>query len=758
MRISKTIFVLCILSVVLCPAKAQIGMRPLGDSLMAYTGFSRVWSPTVRVKNMRIDGNNVTLQTNVTLRDYRWTPENIAQIKRKVSQWVLGNPDGNVTIYSAGVDIETLVTECAKTQALTGKCKLSGDHYCDLTNRTIVLYPSHGLYFNRDKQDWIWQRATLWTTVEDLYSQEYVRLIKQMLENAGAAVIMPRAGLERQELGVSGMPQWTEGARYWLENQKIDSSIWKLYDGDEYKDDMKCRPTWVNAHEAPIDLCIAFHTDGQDSGNDSTIIGTLCIYTAKDDDGHTTLRDGRDREKTNRNLADWIQTQVTEDIQTIVPQWTRRQLKEANYCESRVPVVPSIIFELLSHKNFADMKYGLDPQFRFLASRAVYKGILRYLNGKDATVQPLPIEQLAISSDGVLRWKKRLDSLEFSAAPSYYMVYTQEDGGEWDVQQVEKDTFVQLDFKPGVQYNYYVVAGNEGGLSLPSPVISAYLSNSPKDGLTAQRSYSEAVLIVDAFNDVYGPEWFADSTYAGIIPGTYACEDRFSCAYIGQQWNYTRKDMWVNDDNCGWGACYRDHAGQLTIGNTRDYAVQHGQVLKSLQRSYVSCTAGMLNYKSTITTALPIDRNHKLIDFICGRQRRPIDDATYGALAAYLDAGGRLLLSTDHYDAIDANWAKRYLHATYYAAKATRSGKVTTHRSPFTIRLMMEPNDVQLFTPAPQSIMPTQDAKRLASYEDMRCPAAVGYEHKTLVFGFPLEATQNFDANYRTALKWLLEE
>ncbi|MBR6493076.1 MAG: hypothetical protein IKT13_03985, partial [Paludibacteraceae bacterium] len=199
-------------------------MRPLGDSLMAYTGFSRVWSPTVRVKNMRIDGNNVTLQTNMTLRDYRWTPDNIAQIKRKVSQWVLGNPDGNVTIYSAGVDIETLVTECAKTKALTGKCKLSGDHYCDLTNRTIVLYPSHGLYFNRDKQDWIWQRATLWTTVEDLYSQEYVRLIKQMLENAGAAVIMPRAGLERQELGVSGMPQWTEGARYWLENQKIDSS------------------------------------------------------------------------------------------------------------------------------------------------------------------------------------------------------------------------------------------------------------------------------------------------------------------------------------------------------------------------------------------------------------------------------------------------------------------------------------------------------------------------------------------------------
>ena len=753
MKISKRIALfICTLSVLCTPLYAQTDMKTLGDSLFAYTGFSRLWSPNVRVKQMRINGNNVTIHTNATLHDYRWTPDNIADIKRKVSRWTLGHENGKVTIYSSNVDIETLITSCAKTKNF--KSEISNSTSSDLADRQIVLYPSHGLYFNKDREEWIWQRATLWTTVEDLYSQEYVRLIREMLVNAGATVLSPRAGLDQQQLGASGMPQWTEGARYWLQSQKADSSIWNLYDGNEYKDDMKCRAMWVNSQECLPDLCLAFHTDGLDSENDSTIIGSLAIYTAKDDDGYTVLRDGRDREKTNRNLADWILTSVTEDLRQIAPEWTRRQLKEANYCESRVPVVPSIILELLSHKNMADMRYGLNPAFRFAAARAVYKGILRYFNGPQAVVQPLPVQELAIGTDGVLRWLPTTDSLESTAVPTYYMVYVQADNGEWNVQQVEKATQLQMDITPGVQYNYYVVAGNEGGLSLPSPVISSYLSNSPKDGLTARPSsgsYSETVLIIDAFNDVYGPEWFADSTYAGIIPGSYACEDRFSCAYIGQQWNYTRKDMWVNDDNCGWGACYRDHAGQLTIGNTRDYAVQHGQVLKSLQRSYVSCTAGMLPQQSPIS-------NYQLIDFICGRQRRPIDGATYGALAAYLDAGGRLLLSTDHYDAIDANWAKRYLHATYYAAKATRSGKVTTHRSPFTIRLMMEPNDVQLFTPAPQSIMPTQEAKRLASYEDMRCPAAVGYEHKTLVFGFPLEATQNFDANYRTALKWLLEE
>ena len=50
-----------------------------------------------------------------------------------------------------------------------------------------------------------------------------------------------------------------------------------------------------------------------------------------------------------------------------------------------------MLLELLSHQNFADMRYGLDPSFRFDVSRAVYKGVLRYLASQYATdyvVQP----------------------------------------------------------------------------------------------------------------------------------------------------------------------------------------------------------------------------------------------------------------------------------------------------------------------------------------------------------------------------------
>ena len=740
--------------------QAQIGMQPLGDSLMNWTGFSRIWSPIVRVKQMRVNGNEVVLRTNMTLKDVRWTPQNVAEIQRKVSIWTLGHPHGKVTIYSGDTEISTLITPCAH------KTHKPSQTACDLTDRNIALWPSHGLYYNAARDEWIWQRATLWTTVEDLYTQEYVRLLRTMLRNAGANVLMPRAGLENQEIGESGLPKWTEAARYRLIEQGADSAIWNNYDGNEYKDDMKCRPLWVNALETPVDLCMALHTDGLDSEDDTTIVGTLCIYTAHDDDGHTVLRDGRDREKVNRNLADYIQTQVTEDLRHIAPQWTRRQLKEANYCESRVPVVPSVLVELLSHKNMADMRYGLNPQFRFTAARALYKGILHYLNGADAVVQPLPIQDLGIfpttndkrqTTNAVLRWIPVKDPLERSATPTYYMVYVQENDGEGDVQQVEHETQLKLDLKPGVRYNYYVVAGNDGGLSFPSPIVSACLNH--QSPIT---NYQSPVLIVDAFNDVYGPEWFADSIHAGIVPGTYACEDRFSCAYIGEQWDYTRAHPWVNDDNCGWGACYRDHAGQFTVGNTRDWSLLHGRALQRMKISYISCTAGMLtNHQSPIT-------NYQLLDLICGRNRTPFPAALVPMLSDYLQHGGRLLLSTDHFSAIDAKWAKRYLHASYYAAHTTRSGQVFDSEKR-TYQLVLEPNSEQLFTCTPEGLKAEgEGAVPMAKYQDMRCPAAVGFKAPamnerlpipvTLVYGFPLEAATDFESLYRHSIDWLLKE
>src|SRR5574344_1770685 len=62
-----------------------------------------------------------------------------------------------------------------------------------LKNKHIALWPSHGLYYNLNENRWKWQRARIFQTVEDIYTQSYVLpFLVPMLENAGATVLMPR--------------------------------------------------------------------------------------------------------------------------------------------------------------------------------------------------------------------------------------------------------------------------------------------------------------------------------------------------------------------------------------------------------------------------------------------------------------------------------------------------------------------------------------------------------------------------------------
>lgn len=62
-----------------------------------------------------------------------------------------------------------------------------------LDGRIIALWQSHGKYYNEEAGEWIWQRAALHRTVEDMYTQSYVLpFLMPMLENSGAYIICPR--------------------------------------------------------------------------------------------------------------------------------------------------------------------------------------------------------------------------------------------------------------------------------------------------------------------------------------------------------------------------------------------------------------------------------------------------------------------------------------------------------------------------------------------------------------------------------------
>ncbi len=62
-----------------------------------------------------------------------------------------------------------------------------------LEGRHLAVWQSHGKYYDEDTGDWIWQRAPLHRTVEDMLTPGFVlQFLIPMLENAGAYVITPR--------------------------------------------------------------------------------------------------------------------------------------------------------------------------------------------------------------------------------------------------------------------------------------------------------------------------------------------------------------------------------------------------------------------------------------------------------------------------------------------------------------------------------------------------------------------------------------
>ena len=152
----------------------------------------------------------------------------------------------------------------------------------------------------------------------------------------------------------------------------------------------------------------------------------------------------------------------------------------------------------------------------------------------------------------------------------------------------------------------------------------------------------------------------------------------------------------------------------------------------------------------------PIDSTYAIVDVVCGRQREPLRDKMREQISAYVRQGGRVLMSSDHVSKIDPKWLSNTMHASYYAAQATRNGRIAASWRRI-YHLVLEPNEVQIFTCCPEGIQAEKNAIRMATYEDMRCPAAVGYEHRTLLYGFPLEAVQEFDKIYRHSIEWLLE-
>ena len=608
-------------------------------------------------------------------------------------------------------------------------------------------------------------------TKKDTHSQEVVTDSSKHIANQAFAT-------------TSGYPRYIEGARYWLQYAGIPDSIYN-YTGskNDYTDDFSCRGRWVNylaggsaaypdgpGLNIPVNMSVAFHSDAGCYPTDK-LVGTFMFYTLYDDDKETTYPAGGDR-ICNRDYADYIQTQIVEDIrQTMMPTWQKRHLMHKSMSETRNPKVPSTIIELLSHHNYYDMTFGLDPKFKFIVSRAIYKGMLRFIHqttGTPYVVQPLPVQEMNISytnNDTLnIRWAERVDRLEPTATPTYYILYTRtsqlKDGewiaSDWDNGVKVKNPKAAIAIKRGVKYDFMVRAGNNGGVSLPSETLSAYIAPDYKNDLA---------LIINGFHRVDAPDMFGiDSITGGVIPGSYAVSYGKEISFLGEQFDYDRTNMWESDDDCGFGMCHADKQKEVNIGNTFDYPSMHGNVLAQMGISYVSSSVDAIESLEPYT----------LVDIIVGKQKGEKTD-TIGcipmhlreAINSYTHQGGKILLTgsyiaSDMRHTCDTAWTHNTMHYRYKTEKASTCGRINFQYNILPTQqyeYYTKPNPQVIECEWPDGIEPMTGGVRIARYDDTYVNAGVAYQddlNRMIILPFMLESVKDFNGLYSECIKWLI--
>lgn len=581
----------------------------------------------------------------------------------------------------------------------------------------------------------------------------------------------------------SGYPRYTEAARYWLQWAGMPDSIYSPGKGkNDYTDDYRSRGKWVNyisggssvapdspGLNIPVDMAFAFHTDAGTTLNDS-IIGTLGIFYTRTDTG--TFHDGVSR-FASHDLTDLIQSQIVNDVRRCYePLWSRRGMWNKSYSEANEPNVPTMLLELLSHQNFADMRYGLDPRFRFTVSRAIYKGMLQFLSSQykqKYIVQPLPVDHFSVrfvkGNKVELTWKAVLDSLESTAKPSGYMVYTRVgDGGFDNGKLVDKNSCI-LSQSTGVVYSYKITAVNQGGESFPSEILSAYRAIDEKG----------VVLVVNGFDRISGPANFVSQGIAGFYDALdHGVPDKQAINYIGSQNEYRRSIPWMDDDASGFGSSNSNYETKVIAGNTFDYPYLHGQAIAKAGYSYVSTS------NESVMDSMVNLRDYKFVDLILGKQKqtcigRGIHATEFktfplklqNAITDFCNQGGNIFISgayvaTDLWDngtslAEDKDFATKILKYKWRTGQAATEGGVKTVASPFGMfsgkyNYFNTLNSDSYVVESPDGIEPAQeDAFTQFRYSENNLSAGVTYQgkYKTCILGFPFESIKSNEERER---------
>lgn len=290
--------------------------------------------------------------------------------------------------------------------------------------------------------------------------------------------------------GRSERPRYEEACQPWAQYQGAPSSVWGPLDPNQYNDP-RCRPRYAEWEKETGEdaVYISWHSNATVGDCSGTASGTESyVYLDYTPAG-------------SAELQYYIHNELIGDIRALWdPAWTDRGRRTADFAEVReLETIPGVLLELAFHDTPADASSLREPDFRRLAARAVYQGIVRYYAAKDGVpVRLLPEAPCSVTARNsgpgqvTLSWQAPPSGDPWGDPAAWYKVYVGTEGHAFDNGRVFTATRGTISgLLPGTLYFFRVTALNAGGESFPCLTAAVR---------TTETGNRPPVLVVDGFD------------------------------------------------------------------------------------------------------------------------------------------------------------------------------------------------------------------------------------------------------------------
>ena len=404
--------------------------------------------------------------------------------------------------------------------------------------------------------------------------------------------------------------------------------------------------------------------------------------------------------------------------------------------------MPAGLIEVGFFDNVEDAKYMLDPQFRRLAARATYQGIVEYYSEnvkgfKVETLVPEPPTNFRVRTNSkaqhVLEWNADIPDEQNVAGDKAerFVVYSSYNGYGFDNGTIVRGTSITIAPNPErpahlknvgvpeVVPSYYRVAAlNSGGESLPSETLAVGMEQPNSTGTQKQE---RPILLV------YG---------------------------------YDRLDAGLNFLD-GDGATMR---GILSKMNTRDYTVPYANVLLSENKAFHSTSneaveAGQIKLQ-----------DYETVFWILGQEKgatQGISETEQQLIKSYVEQGGGLFISGSEafFETAQTDDGKAFLEGTLGIRVASDNsgtrqvissdeglyaglGELTLNDGNSAGYVVQSPDVLTPAGPNSQVILEYADGKGAAAVQ-----TSIPGKGRVMAFGFPVEMVLEENLRHKMILR-----